>query len=443
MRYNLIVIVADTFRADHLGCYGNDWIKTPSLDQMAQQGVVFENCYADGLPTIPARRVFFTGNSIIPREIHGGWTPLRQDDLPLPVILRDAGFRTGFVTDTYHYFKPGQNFHQGFDSWRWIRGQEFDPWISGPKNEFDPHDHIPDHLWNENYDEMTRQYMMNTCDRQHEEDYFCAQTFQEAGRWLEHNANESPFMLWVDTFDPHEPWDAPFRFQQMYRQDYPFERTLFGYGVNGDDIKERDLPVLKALYAAEVSFVDMWIGRLLDRVDELGLAEDTIIVFTTDHGTHLGEDGYVQKNPAQLDSRVSHMPLIVRHPDSSLAGTRVDSLVSATDLAPGFVDMLDVQETPEMDGDSFWRVAAEPAETNHDDLYIEFGPFGAVHNFEWHYFQPTSEENASQPACLYNLQGDQEETKNVASDYPEVVTEPHSKLKKRMGQNIPEPQLPK
>jgi len=71
----LNVIIADTFRADHLGCYGNDRIKTPNLDQLTSEGVLFANCYADGLPTIPERRVFFTGKSIIPMEVHGGWIP--------------------------------------------------------------------------------------------------------------------------------------------------------------------------------------------------------------------------------------------------------------------------------------------------------------------------------------------------------------------------------
>ena len=159
---NLVVIIADTFRSDHLGCYGNTRVRTPCLDTLAREGVLFTNCYADGLPTIPERRVFFTGKSIIPMEVHGGWTPLRRNDVTLPAVLKQNGYTTAFVADTYHYFKANMNFHSDFDSWEWIRGQETDKWKSGPKQQFDPKKHMPDHLWNtggpggRNYDELMR-----------------------------------------------------------------------------------------------------------------------------------------------------------------------------------------------------------------------------------------------------------------------------------------------
>lgn len=437
MSLNLIVICSDTFRADYLGCYGNEWIRTPHLDRMAAEGTLFTNCYGDGLPTIPARRVFFTGNSIIPSSVHGSWEPLHQGDVPLPVVLGEAGYTTGFVADTYHYFKPGQNFHQGFDSWRWIRGQEFDSWKSGPKDRFDPKDHMPDHLWNETYDEMMRRYMMNTQDWRREEDCFCAQTFLEAGRWLERNRTERPFMMWIDTFDPHEPWDAPERFQQMYYDEYPCDRFLFGYGVRNEDIREDDIPALRALYAAEVTFVDMWIGRFLRQLEDLGLADETIIAFTSDHGTHIGEQGYVQKTGAQLDSRVAQMPLIVRHPDPELAGTCHDGLVSAADLMPGFLDMLAV-EGPEMDGESFWKLATGEAGSLHARLYSEFAGYGAVRDERWHYYQPITEEQAGGRAVLYDLHEDPDETTNVVADHPEVVKERQAHLAERFGTELPE-----
>ncbi len=437
MKLNLIVIIADTFRADHLGCYGNDWIKTPNLDQLASEGVTFKNCYADGLPTIPARRVYFTGKSIIPMEVHGGWIPLRNNDVTLPQILRKHGYTTAFITDTYHYFKPNMNFHKGFDSWQWIRGQEFDAWQSGPKEKFDPKKHMPAHLWNENYDRQMRQYMMNTQDIRSEEDYFCAQSFRSAMVWLERNLNNKPFMLWVDTFDPHEPWDAPERFRKMYYDKYPCERFLFGYGVRLKDIRQEDLPAIRALYAAEVSFVDMWIGRFLERVDELGLMDDTIIVFSTDHGTHLGEEGCVQKTPGLLNSCVAQLPLIIRHPDRSFRGKTVDALVSAVDYAPTFLDMLGIEEGYEMDGDSFWKLATGEAQSIHDRIFIQFGNFAAVRDLRWHYFQHTKGENRGKGPCLYDLKEDPGEKVNVVDKHPDVVREMRAHLEKRLGISLP------
>ena len=436
MSYNLIVIIADTFRADHLGCYGNDWIKTPCLDRMAEQGTVFANCYADGLPTIPARRVLFTGNSIIPMQVHGGWTPLRAEDVTLAEILRERGFTTGFVTDTYHYFAPNMNFHRGFDFWHWVRGQENDKWRSGPKDEINVRDHAPEHLLTEGAEARSTQYLLNTRDIRREEDYFCAQTFREAGNWLERNRRQKPFMLWIDTFDPHEPWDAPERFQKMYYDKYPCKRFIFDYGFDTSLIRKGDLPALRALYAAEVSFVDMWIGYLLAKVEALDLMDDTIIVFSTDHGTHIGEQGCIRKQPGLLNSCVAHLPLIVRHPDRSMAGRRVGALVSATDLAPTFLNMLAVKDRPEMDGSDFWPTATGKAEAVHDRLFVQFGGFAAVRDDKWHYFQHTGDNRGKGPA-LYDLKRDPRETKNVLRQHPRVVARMRQHLEQRLAMSLP------
>lgn len=436
MSRNLILIIADSFRADHLGCYGNPTVKTPSLDRLAADGVRFTNCYADGLPTIPERRVLFTGNSIIPMEKHGGWIPLRHDDVTLPEVLQGNGYTTGFIADTPHYFKPNMNFHRGFDSWQWIRGQEADLWQSGPKDKFDPSQHMPEHLWND-ADNMMRQYMMNTQDIRCEEEYFCAQSFRAGMKWLERNGEGKPFMLWIDTFDPHEPWDAPERFKRMYRDEYPFERYLFGYGIDPKDVREEDYPVIQALYAAEVTFVDLWIGRFLDTVADLGLLDDTIVAFSTDHGTHLGEEGCVQKTPGLLNSCVANLPLIVRHPDHAFGGKRVDGLVSSTDLMPTWLSLLEVDERPDTDGVSFWPLATGEAEEVHERVFSQFGSFAAVRDTRWHYFQHTKGNDRGRGPALYDLQADPTERTNVVADHPQVVERLRAHLEERLDMPLP------
>lgn len=189
---NMIVIIADTWRADHLGCYGSTHIETLYLDKFAKQSVLFTNANAEGLPTIPCRRVYHTGKSVLPES---KWQPLSRDDVTFAEVLRKHGFTTSFIVDTYHHFQPNYNFHRGFDSWQWIRGQETDRWKSGPKQKFNPKKHMPAHLWNELYDRNIRQYMMNTQDRKSEEDYFCAQSCSTAMNWLEENVSSKPFML--------------------------------------------------------------------------------------------------------------------------------------------------------------------------------------------------------------------------------------------------------
>lgn len=445
-KLNLVVIVCDTFRADHLGCYGSQRVKTPNLDRLAAEGTLFTNAYADGLPTIPERRVLFTGKSIIPAAVHGGWTPLREGDVTLPQVLRKDGYTTAFVTDVYHYFKPGMNFHAHFDSWEWIRGQENDPWRSGPQEAVDPRKHMPAHLWHdgkqthrtwENCDRRMRQYMLNTLDRRDEEDYFCARTFRTALGWLERNLGSAPFAMLIDTFDPHEPWDAPPRFQKMYCDDYPCERFLFGYGVDFRDVRPEDYEAIRGLYAAEVTFVDMWIGRFLARLDELGLREDTVIFFTTDHGTHLGEEGFFTKTTRLLNSCVARLPLIVRHPDPALAGRRVEQLVSSVDYMPTFMDLLGVEDRPEMDGTSLLGLMRGDEEPLHEGVFTEFGRFGSVHTLDWHYFQNVSGEERGKGPCLYDLRQDPQETRNVLAEHPEVAAGLRARLQERFGTELP------
>jgi arylsulfatase A-like enzyme len=443
---NLIFIVADTVRADHLGCYGSTRVKTPCLDRLAAESVLFTHAYADGLPTIPCRRVYHTGRSIIPMRVHGGWVPMEPDATTLSMVLGRAGFTTGFIADTYHYFKPDMNFHKGFSSWQWVRGQETDLYRSGPAERFDPKQHMPGHLLNPGYERNMRQYLMNTQDRKREADCFCARSLRAGLDWLKQNRRAERFMLWIDTFDPHEPWDAPQRFQRMYRADWPYERYLFGYGVRNEDIRPEDLPYIRDLYAAEVSFVDSCVGWFVEGVGEMGLLDDTIIVFSTDHGTHLGEEGCVQKTAALLNSCVARLPLIIRHPDRSLAGKRVDALVGGADYMPTFLDMLGVQHKAPVTSQSFWPVVTGQAGAIHEYVVTEFGQFAAVHDHEWHYFQNANKADNLQPSYiqsqapaientargaphLYSLSEDPTEQRNVILDHLDIVTDMQAHLK--------------
>jgi len=445
-RLNLIVICADTWRADYLGCYGNKNIKTPNLDKLASEGVRFTNVHADGLPTIPMRRVFFTGNSILPLEHDppmkgshpsgNGWRPLSEDDITLPEVLQENGYTTGLITDCFHYFKPNLNFHRFFNSWEWIRGQERDFWRSGPREKFDPKKHMPPHLWNPDYDDRMRQYLMNTAHWQTEEDYFCAQVCRTAMTWLEQNLGNQPFMLWVDMFDPHEPWDAPPRFQKMYHKNIPYERYLFGYGVNPKDVRKSDIPIIRALYAAEVTFTDLWIGHLLDRIRELGLMDNTVVVFSTDHGTHIGEEGCVQKTAGLLNSCVCKLPLIVRHPNQKYAGKKINALVSGIDYMPTFLSLLGIKG-PKMDGSNFWDLVTGKAKKIHDEVYIGYGPFAAVRTLRWHYFQHIEGDDPGKGPCLYDLRKDPLEKRNVAAKHPDVVKQMRALIERRFDVSLP------
>src|SRR3989454_1587978 len=140
---NIIHIGVDTWGAHYLGCYGNPEIRTPNVDALAKKSVVFEEAYPEVLPTLPARRSIYTGRRIFPSDLIlqrddqvkiRGWHPLFTEDVTMSDTLKSAGFTTALISDIYHQFKPDKNFHRGFDSWRWIRGQESDRLETGPRD---------------------------------------------------------------------------------------------------------------------------------------------------------------------------------------------------------------------------------------------------------------------------------------------------------------------
>ncbi|RLF22751.1 MAG: hypothetical protein DRN15_08265, partial [Thermoprotei archaeon] len=157
------------------------------------------------------------------------------------------------------------------------------------------------------------------------------------------------FFLYVDFFDPHEPWDPPKWYVDMYDPDYKGEEVIYPAYGPCDYLTEDELEHCRALYAAEVTLVDKWIGRILEKVEELGLYENTVVIFTSDHGFYLGEHGLIGKSIimgkyhglAPLYEEVAHIPLLIRLPDPIGGGEHVviDELVQPPDITATILDM--------------------------------------------------------------------------------------------------------
>lgn len=327
---NLILIVADTFRADALECYGDRAIDTPNLDRFASAATVYLDAYAEGLPTLPVRRALLTGRRVIPfRMVEQpsdtvklpGWHPLFQEDITLAEALQRAGYTTGYLTDVYHAMKPGKNFHRGFNCWRWVRGQEQDPYVSGPVKAID---------WRQ-FAHSTQlqprpgqrppffQYLLNRRDWKTEEDWFVGRLAVEAERWLEDNAENSPFFLYLDSFMPHEWWDPAPGYAERYFSGYKGPR-LIAPPAGTAKMSPDEVRHAQSLYHGSVTQVDRWLGRVLAKIEKLGLLENSVIVFTSDHGTMMGEQQEIHKGAPRLRSQVTHVPLVIRHP--ALVGAR-------------------------------------------------------------------------------------------------------------------------
>ncbi|KPJ62755.1 MAG: sulfatase [Planctomycetes bacterium DG_23] len=413
---NVVIIFLDSFRWDHVGVYhqarapfeGVAPCKTPHLDRFAQKCVIFENAYPEALPTMPVRLQLMTGQRTLPNR---GWEPMKENDIPIQKILREQGYVCGLVADTYHFRAPGMNYHKGFNCYRWVRGQEYDPWVSSP-----PKRSVDDYV-NENYPEVWRkrieQFLANTDDFKREEDWFPAKVFDEASRWLEANRCHKNVLLWVDSFDPHEPWDPPRRWDTYTNPSYSGKRLIMPMGGEMTDwANPEEIQYIRALYAGEASFVDHCFGKFTSCLEEEGYLEDSFILLLADHGHPLGDHGKFLKGGDRMYSELLKAPFLVHLPGSQNGGMRTDALVYFHDVLPTILDLMgQASNTESMHGKSFLPVLQ--GETNEHRPAIITGYFKAedrcIRDKRWSYIiRPQG-----QPDELYDLQNDGRETTNL------------------------------
>jgi arylsulfatase A-like enzyme len=422
--WNIIVIMLDSLRFDHLGCYGNTWIKTPNIDRLAQESVIFENAYPESLPTIPVRTSLFTGN----RTLHSRpWQPMTREDLPMAEILDEYGYVSALIADTYHLFKPEMNFHRGFRAFRWIRGQEADAYISAPHHT-DLRQYTKPAMEGRPTWAILDQYFRNIARREKEKDYFVAQVMRESADWLELNRSHPHSFLWIDSFDPHEPWDPPLEYERLYADpSYAGPRLIHPMYGEVDWMTEEELRYVRALYAGEVTFVDKWTGYLLDRIADLGLLDKSIIVLLADHGHPHGDHGSIMKTPDNLYSELLRIPLLIRHPEGLYAGKRIDGLVQTDDLLPTLLDLLGIShESLTMTGKSMWPLVTGHKDKLRDCVITGFhdSQHRCVRTKTWSYIHRPSGE----PPELYDLVADPTEQDNVAEERPEILQEMAAQL---------------
>lgn len=320
-----IVFLFDTLCRRFLPCYGNDWVKAPNFRRFAERSVIFDNHWVGSAPCVPARRDLFTGRL---NFLERNWGPIEPFDHTLPQALRNNGVFTHMATDHYHYFRiGGENYCQQFDTWELIRGQENDPWVSrvNPGT-------APPHLG-----KYTPQYRMNQTKMRQEPDFPGPLTLQAAAEWLENNRDADNYLLWVEVFDPHEPFDFPPEYLARYDDDYtgPLYQWPEYKPVN---VPDAAVEHLRKRYAALLTMTDQWFGKVLDVIDRQQLWDDTLMILTADHGYMLGEHGFMAKNYMPAYNEVFHIPLMVYRPGDPECSGRIAALTQNIDLLPTLID---------------------------------------------------------------------------------------------------------
>ena len=417
---NIILIISDTLRKDHLGCYGNKNIYTPNIDMLASKSTVFDNFYSASFPTMPARADLYTGKWTF---TYIGWNPMPVSEVILPVLLKKSGYKTAAVVDTPFYIRNGFNYDRGFD------------------------------YFIENYGQGAGRDAI--FDRIYEEDYFAPKTFLKATQWLEQHYDKSiPFFLLVDTWDPHEPWDPPRWYVKQYRNNYKGEVIEPTYSkVSKKDASWEKVEIAHDCYCGEISMVDMWLGHLMKKIEVMKLMEDTIIIFTSDHGYYFGEHqifGKAIMNEPPLNSpersawlrsplykEIINIPLLIYFPDERQK--RVKELISYIDLMPTVLDLVGVEKPRSIHGYSFIEAINGSSSFKGRDFVVSSVPLynpgditeivdtfsrqvkeyipSTITTPEWSLLYSAEEEDAE----LYNLRDDSKQEKNIISDYPDIA----------------------
>ncbi|NLY41043.1 MAG: sulfatase [Desulfovibrionales bacterium] len=355
---NVVLIMLDTLQFNYLGCYGNEQVRTPNIDRFARQGVVFENAYTEGLPTVPCRRAIMTGRFTLP---YAGWQGLSADDTTMTDILWGKNIQTALIYDTPPMRLPKYGYSRGFDFVSFLPGQELDHQtfvdvpldpalkpedFTSPTMVYDEHGAVRDEDSTQLLDEISC-FLKQQQFRKPEESYI-SRVMLEAKQWLAHRRDKArPFLLWVDSFDPHEPWDpeSVWRGEPCpHNPEYTGNPLLLApwTPVEGR-ITDEECVHIRALYSEKIEQVDVWVGELLDRIRREGLWDETMIVLMSDHGQPMGKGehghGIMRKCRPWPYEELAHVPLIMHVPGIE-GGQRISGFVQNVDVAATIMDAL-------------------------------------------------------------------------------------------------------
>jgi choline-sulfatase len=382
---NVILITIDTLRADHVGCYGAQTVKTPTLDALAHDGVVFERALSQVPLTWPSHAVILTGTYPFQNGVQDfTGQPLAQKFRTVAQSFQHAGYSTGAVVSAFVLDR----------SWGLARGFDF-------------------------YDDAFSAETFETKDAGLV-DRRAAESVDHAISWLK-KTPKRPFFLWLHLYDPHSPYDPP----EPYRSDY------------------RDHP-----YDGEIAYADHELGRMISWLKQNHLYDSSAIVALSDHGESLGEHGE-DEHGFFIYNATAHVPLIVKAPaGSGLAPGRRSEPVETTAVSPTLLQLAGVKDLIEEQFQSGSLLskgsrsnekllnpdAAKPARVSaYSETFYPFSSFGwsplhALESERFHFIQAPREE-------LYDLESDPGETRNVVAQQPATVAVLKEQLQKLLAHN--------
>lgn len=391
---NIVLFAIDSLWADHMSCYGYRRLTTPHIDKFAQSGVLFENTFSPHIPTTPAYASMLTGMDCFSTDVvalrHKG--PLTEQVATLPEILREAGYQTTCVGFS------GNPSSRGFD-----RYLDYDGW--GP-------------------DETGKSPKAENLNR-------------VAIPELERLAKEdAPFFLFLRHMDPHSPYLPPAPFDQMFYSKDPCDpsvntmKPVLEFKPFAEYFKSwmpqgiTDAEYVIAQYDGAIAYMDACIQRILTRIDELGLSENTLVIINSDHGETLMDHECYFDHHGLYDCTL-HVPLIMRLPGVLPEGVRIPGYNLHQDLVPTILELAGIDTDRQFDGQSLLPLIRGERPANYSGFYITEATWMRKHGWrtpEWKLIVALEPDFHFKPEVeLYNLILDPGENHNVADQYPGVV----------------------
>ena len=351
-KLNVLLIIADDLNCD-LGAYGNLVVKTPNIDRLAERGVLFENAHSQYPWCGPSRASLMTSMYTNQTKITRNNMNLRNsvpDVITLGQRFRQQGYQSVRIGKIFHYDNPSAIGTSGNDDiYSW--DQTVNPYGRDKIEENKINTLVP-----RKYGAILSWLAADGKDEEQTDGIAASEAIEK----LDDFANtDTPFFLAVGFFRPHTPFVAPKKYFDLYEREKieipeisnDYLATLPELAVKSVRAKESQLNLekeraqeIKEAYYATISFVDAQVGRILDQLETSGLDKNTVVVFTSDHGYHLGEHGHWQKNT--LFENATRVPLIISAPSSENKGVKSISPVELIDLYPTLMDLTNIN-TPE------------------------------------------------------------------------------------------------
>ena len=437
---NIIYILADDLGYGDLGCYGQTKIETPNIDKMATEGMLFTQHYSGSTVCAPSRCVLMTGKHTGHSAIRGnkeykpeGQHPMKGAAITIAEVLKEAGYTTGAFGKWGLGFTgtEGDPNNQGFDEFYGFNCQR------------EAHRYYPKHLWHN-----SEKVLLEGNDFKKTETYAADVIHEQALKFIEDNKNK-PFFMYYPSTIPHAELIIPEgEMMQKYRgrfKETPYvdNRPGANYGDETFDVKYYcSQPEPHSTFAAMVSLLDKQVGEVLQKLKELGIEDNTVIMFASDNGPHMeggadpdffNSNGGFRGYKRDLYEGGIRTAMIVKWANIIKPGSQSDHISAFWDVLPTLAEIANISTPDDIDGISFLPELTGKVQKSHDHLYWEFHEQGgkqAIRKGKWKLVKMNVFDLSKTQMELYDLEEDPSEENNVSEKYPDILAEMEDILKK-------------